>query len=339
MSISFTVPGEAGRDNALLVRVDSGHAVDHLLFDCGEGCLRGLSLGEIQSIDHLFFSHLHMDHVAGFDSFFRATYNRTTRPNHIWGPPLTAEIIGHRFRGFIWNLHEEMEGTWRVSDIHPDRIETSRFELAEAFATPHPEQARLYQGVVLETGNWSVEAVTMDHKTPSIAYIVREKPHQNIDTERLAALGLRPGPWLKRVKAGASGVVMVEGVEWELERLRGELIVETEGDSIAYLTDFILDAPAIETLSAVLTGCRTVVCEGQYRHADLELAERNHHMTTVQAATLAARAGVERLILFHLSERYRAGEWMEMLEEARQIFPNTAYPEHWQVVEEARSEK
>lgn len=111
MSISFRILGKAGRDNALFVQVDSGQAVERLLFDCGDGCVSELPFADIQAIDHLFFSHLHMDHVGGFDSFFRCTFNRETKPNRIWGPPDTARILQHRFQGFLWNLHGEMSGT------------------------------------------------------------------------------------------------------------------------------------------------------------------------------------------------------------------------------------
>ena len=78
-------------------------------------------------------------------------------------------------------------------------------------------------------------------------------------------------------------------------------------------------------LVPALHGCQTVICEAQYRHADLELAHKNHHMTTQLAATLAKRAGVGKLVLFHRSERYQT----EMLEEARAIFPNTHFPPEW----------
>ncbi len=90
-----------------------------------------------------------------------------------------------------------------------------------------------------------------------------------------------------------------------LDELKGALVIETPGESIAYLTDFLLDEPAMERLSNSLSGCRTIICEAQYRHADVELARKNFHMTTVLTATLAQRAQVGELVIFHLSDRYK----------------------------------
>ncbi len=338
MSISFRILGSAGRDNALLVQVDSGQSIERLLFDCGEGCLADVPFAEVQAVDHLFFSHLHMDHVGGFDSFFRATFDRDsgTKLNRIWGPPETIRILQHRFQGYLWNLHGEMAATWRVSDVHPGEIRTARFELREAFAVAHGEGAQPYARTIWEGAGCAVDAITMDHKTPTLAYIVREKVRRNVDTSRLPALGLRPGPWLKQLKeasaaSAADAVVVIDGVTRSLEELRQQLIVETPGDSIAYLTDFLLDEPAMERLAEALRGCgcRVMVCEGQYRHADLELARKHYHMTTVLSATLAQRAQVEELVLFHLSARYQRGDWLEMLREAREVFPKTSYAPHW----------
>ena len=84
-----------------------------------------------------------------------------------------------------------------------------------------------------------------------------------------------------------------------------------------------------ERLADALHGVGTVVCESQYRQADQELATRNRHMTATQAAALASRAGVGRLVLFHLSDRYRAEQWREMLAEAGAVFPATSFPPRW----------
>ena len=134
MTLSYQVLGNPGRDNALLVTVDTGQAVSRLLFDCGEDCLAAVPFGDVLEIDHLCFSHLHMDHVAGFDSYFRCLYPRTAKGNDVWGPPGTAAILRHRFQGFLWNLVANQQATWRVYELHSDHIESFRFELAEAFA-------------------------------------------------------------------------------------------------------------------------------------------------------------------------------------------------------------
>jgi ribonuclease Z len=52
-------------------------------------------------------------------------------------------------------------------------------------------------------------------------------------------------------------------------------------------------------------------------------------MTARRAAELAARAGVGRLVLFHLSRRYTPEGWVQLLGEARAVFPRTELPEGW----------
>jgi ribonuclease Z len=80
MSIEWQILGRAGADNALHVTVDSGQSRESVLFDCGEGVLDSLRPAGVQAVAHLGFSHFHMDHVAGFDGFFRLNYNRPDAP-------------------------------------------------------------------------------------------------------------------------------------------------------------------------------------------------------------------------------------------------------------------
>ncbi len=331
MSISFEILGSPGHDNAVLVRVDTGQSTDRLLFDCGQGCLETVPYGELLNLDHLFFSHLHMDHVGGFDAFFCSLFNRVSKSNQIWGPPGTMQTLHHRFRGFLWNLHDEMNAAWHVHDIFPATIASSRFELQEAFAAAHDEGTAVYHQTILDTPTYSVQAITMDHRTPVIAYWVKEKTHYNIDPARLAQLGLPPGPWMQQLKAvhAPGDLVMIHDQPHSLATLRAALLVETPGDSVAYLTDFLLDETAMDRLTHFLHGCQTIICEGQYRHADLALAHRNYHMTTTLSAQLAQRVAAERLVLIHLSRRYERPEWLEMLREARAWFPATEYASHW----------
>ncbi len=331
MSLKYQVLGAPTRDNALLVTVDSGQSVTRLLFDCGGGCLDGVRLAEIQAIDHLFFSHLHMDHVCGFDSFFRAVYARDNRPNHIWGPPRTAEILHHRLQGYMWNLQEGAPGCWRVHDVGVEAVRTTRFDLADGFQAAHDEGERPRGTMVWEDEVLAVESITLDHLVPSLGYVVREKTRRNIDTGKLAELGLAPGSWLQDLKDGVGeGEIEVEGRSLDRVSLLWQLIVETPGDSVAYQTDFRLqDQAALEQLADFLRGCRAIVCEGKYRHDDLEQARKNHHLTAVQSATVARLAGAEKLVLFHLSDRYGPEAWLVMLAEAWEVFAGAALPVGW----------
>lgn len=335
MSIEYQILGGAGRDNALWVRVDSGQQITRLLFDCGDGCLAEVGMTEILGIDHLFFSHLHMDHVSGFDNFFRCLYGRDTKKNQIWGPLGTAEILQHRFRGYWWNLIEGQQATWRVTDISDARRVDYRFELSESFAimhVMHEDADNPLQRTIVDTQDLTVDSIQLSHHGASIAYRVREKSRQNIQMEAVGSLGLKPGPWMQAVKDfEQTGTVEIDGRSWELAELRDKLIVESSGKSIAYLTDFLLDEPTFDRLTDWLGGCQTLVCEAQYRCEDIELAANYHHATTDQVSRLAAAAEVQELVLFHLSDRYDRREWGEMLEQARANFSNTTFPSHWEI--------
>jgi ribonuclease Z len=331
VSLHCQILGGPGRDNALHVTVDSGQSLDRLLFDCGQGVLRRFLVSEIRAIDHVFFSHFHMDHVAGFDSFFRCTFDNAAKVNCLWGPPQTIELMHHRFRGFLWNLHEHRSAAWEVREIHPAEVRAARFELAEAFAQAHDISTSPYDKIVLDADHFQVEAITLDHRTPCLAYLIREKPRLNVDASRMAALGWKPGPWVGQLKTATdpSAVIVVAGTPHTAGELAKILIVESPGESAAYLTDFLLDEAASQTLGTRLRGVGTLFCESQYRAADHGLATANHHMTSTQAATLALGAGARRLVLFHLSERYDRQTWLEMLDEAKRIFPETCFPEDW----------
>jgi ribonuclease Z len=173
--------------------------------------------------------------------------------------------MGHRFQGFLWNLYQGQPGVWNVYDVFPDRIDGVRFLAGEAFAYAHPTGAHSREGDrVLDTVDFTVDALQLDHLTPSLAYIVREKPRRNIDTAKLAALGLRPGPWLQQIKAphiSEAPDIEIDGALHNRAALRAVLLVETPGDAVAYLTDFLLDDAAQSRLAPALRGCNVLVCE------------------------------------------------------------------------------
>jgi ribonuclease Z len=319
MSIHLQILGQQGEDNAVLVTVDTGQHLSRVLMDCGEQTVSRLSMADSAGIDHVLFSHFHMDHCTGFDSFFRRHYDRSDRINHVWGPPGTAAIMGHRFRGFVWNLIADRQSSWHCHDIGTTAVDCCRYELADAFAVAHNEPTGGLSPLWIGAG-YELGAVTLDHGIASIGYTVRELPRLNVDVLRLQALGLKPGPWLKTL--ATDEISMIQGVAHESEPLRQALLQRTVGDSMAYITDFIAESEVErERIADHLAGVRTLVCECQYRADDAPLARRNQHMTTEWVGRLAGLVRPERLLLTHFSTRYHANEWAQMLGEVQRFFP------------------
>ena len=324
------VLGLPAHDNALLVTATGGQSQTRLLFDCGADVLDSLTVSEIGGIDHLLFSHFHMDHVSGFDAYFRINFNRAGPPNHVWGPPGSIGVLGHRFRGFLWNLTAGLSGVWYVHELDGEQVRSARFEAAEGFATAHDAGERRLNGQpFLSTPEAQLTALPLSHHGLSLGYLLREPQRLAVDKDALGRLGLKGGPWLAELKTTQAESLDVNGVSMDAAALRAELLRPLPSDSLAYLSDFLLDDAQLARLSPLLENVGTLYAEAQYGPEDTERADRNHHTTVVQVAELARRAGVDRLRLLHLSRRYSPQEWAAWLTAARTVFSATAYPEHW----------
>ncbi|QDU98166.1 MBL fold metallo-hydrolase [Lignipirellula cremea] len=333
MAIRFEVLGPPGGDNALYAAVDTGKAMHRLLFDCGEGCLDRLPTADVQSLDAVFFSHYHFDHIGGFDSLLRRSFYRTDTPLHIVGPQDTLRVMQHRLQGVTWNLVDGHPGRILVSEFTGGRLRTFAFKTGEQFATSHEIDDQPSTGLVWDRADICVQAFPLQHGVESMAYRVQEKPRSNINTEQAAALGLRPGPWMQQLKGDLpDDTPVATGTgERNLGELRAQLLTERTGESLAYLTDFRLDDATEAALLAMLAGCQTIVCENNYAAADAALAEANYHMTTTEVARIAVALQPERLVLFHLSDRYPRSHWREQLAAVAAEFPAVEFPAHWRL--------
>ncbi len=334
MSIEIRILGQPGADNSTLLQIDSGSATDHLLFDCGAQCLDSLSISEIHHIDHLFFSHFHMDHICGFDTFFRHNYCRANEPVTIWGPTGTIELIHHRMLGYTWNLHEDLTGEWIVNEVVGTSIRSARFYPREAFGRAWLEPERETGRYLLENPKYSISTRLLNHGTiGSLAYRIDEPDREHVDSQKLESLGLKPGAWIRDIKENkvTDGILEIDGKSINIADIRADLLTKTTGKSAAYLTDFI-STPGSEEWNNIcdwIRGVDYLICEGQYRETDNQYAEKNYHMTTRRVGQLAADAGVGKLIIQHVSRRYESAEWLEMLAEAQSIFPAATFPENW----------
>lgn len=334
MSISYRILGKPGRDNGLMVWINRGTRMYRMLFDCGENILKDLDQSTIKSIDYLFFSHLHIDHVAGFDYFFRRNYDRDDKPVYVYGPEDTSEIIWNRLRGFKWNLVKGVPGLWYVTDIKKNSLSTFIYKTSEGYSVNHRAGEVNFSGTLLDNPDFTVKSVLLDHIIPSAAYLIKEKPSFNINKKSLAETGLKPGPWLEKVRDhnfSPNEETIIDRKHLKLRSLRRKLLEKTEGESIGYLTDFKYSRETQSLIKKVFKNCDTIVCESQYHSDEKEFAEKNHHMTARYTAQLAKAVGAKKLILFHISDRYRVKDYTLLLNEAREIFPGTCFPPEWKI--------
>lgn len=230
-----------------------------------------------------------------------------------------------------------LPGEVQVTELNGETLWTSAFLTQEGFAVQHDRGEQALSGVIYSGNGFDVFACPRIHGTISMGHIVREHSRQNIDPARLKEVGLKPGSWLRTVKDESIAddeLIEAGGSTLRVGDLRGWLTVIQPGNSIACLTDFLLENPAAEDrLVRMLDGCGTLVCENSYADADAELAPRNYHLTSSDVARLTNRVQPERLVLFHLSDRYPADGWREQLHEVRQHFPAAEFPESWPVGE------
>jgi len=331
-SLTFKILGDPGRDNAAFVTLDTGKGITRFLFDCGAGCLGALDKTDIQNIDYVFFSHLHMDHISGFDELLRHTYARAEKPVIIFGPEKTAQIIQKRLQGVLWDRTANLPGEYQVFEIVDGRMKGFAYKAAEGFSVAHSLGSTEISGTILDDKNFQVRSVALDHGTTSMAYVVRQKSQLSVNTTELSNLQLKPGPWLARLKDPSvpdSELITLNDKEYTFGDLRQQLLIEKRGESIAYVTDFLPSSSDIGQLIAELQDCDTVICENNYRSADAELATKNFHATSADVGKIAKEAHPGQVVLFHLSDRYRRDDWKELIEEVRAEYPKTYFPQDW----------
>lgn len=312
------------------VFVEALHAPGAILFDCGD--LSSLSTRHLLRVQLLCVSHAHMDHWADFDRLLRPLIGRE-KQLAVVGPPGFAQLLHHRLASYIWNLVDRIPARL-ISDameVHPDRLARTRFRLQTGFAPEALPDAVAEDGVVLRLGSLGLRAALLDHGTPSLGFALEEARHINILGSRLAERGLPTGPWLTPLKQAvaegrpddhpipvfARGAEAADAPALPLGALR-DVVAETPGQRIAYLTDFA-DTPANRAVAVALAErADSLLIEAPFLAADAAHAADRMHLTTTAAGEIARAAGARRLMPFHLSPRHLGAEaqWQAEIEAA-----------------------
>ena len=254
-----------------------------VLFDPGEGTQRQLQHAGIpvSSITRICITHFHGDHCLGLPGILqRRSLDAVTRPVDVYFPA-SGEAFFERLR-YASAYHET------------------------AAVRPHP---LVDEGVVAEARGYRLVAGRLEHRIETFGYRLEEPDGRRMLPERLTEYGVE-GPAVRElVRAGQLDVggVLVDVADVSEPR-RGQVFA------------FVMDTRVCTGALRLARGADLLVSEATYLERDAALAETYAHLTARQAATLARDAGVRRLVLSHVSQRY--GELTEHLAEAAAVFPD-----------------
>jgi ribonuclease Z len=289
-----------------------------LLFDLGD--ISALPPRKLLRVSHVFVSHAHMDHFAGFDHLLRVILGRKDRIVLFGGPDFIAQVE-HKLCAYTWNVvhRYEVELVIEVHEVGDDGLaQRACFSSRTGFARQPCAALALAGDVLHDEMMLRVRGRFVDHGTPCLAYALEEKARVKVAKDRLAALGVSTGAWLRELKlavfAGVPAATPID-VRWRdrlgehamtrsVGELRDVILDVAPGQRIGYATDLCFTEANMQTLDAIMGGVDRLFIESVFLDADRDHALRKNHLTARQAGEIARRVGARAVAPFHFSPRY-----------------------------------
>lgn len=269
------------------------------LIDCGEGTQVQLrkAKARFSKINHIFISHLHGDHCFGLPGLiasFRLLGRET--PLHVYGPK---------------GIKKMLETIFSITETH------------QGFEVVYHELDKKESEKIYEDNRVEVYTIPLDHRIYCNGYLFKEKPKErHINMEEVSKYAEIETCDYHNLKAGKD-FVLSDGYV-----LKNETLTTDPVPSISYA--FCSDTRYLESIIPIIKNVTVLYHEATFLHDLKEMADYTGHTTALEAATIAKKADVEKLILGHFSNRY--GDLTVFTDEARQIFPNTYLPKALEAV-------
>jgi ribonuclease Z len=168
----------------------------------------------------------------------------------------------------------------------------------------------------------AIHAAVLDHGIPSIAYRYFAAPRSKVNIESLRREGLTEGSWIKDLQSavheGKSTKIEVDGKAYPSDELAKLVLEQQKQFSISYLTDIGFTETNLAKIRQLMMGTHKLVCEASFLNQDRHRGKEKMHLTTKQAALIAAYVQAEELVLFHISNIYKNPE--ESVQEGQRFF-------------------
>jgi ribonuclease Z len=255
-----------------------------LLFDCGEGTQRQLKSVNIKpsKITKIIISHWHGDHVLGLPGLFQTLNNSEYEGTlEIYGPKKIKEYISLILKAFEFDIEFDMK-------IIP-----------------------IKQGEIIDSEKFKIYAYELEHGIETYGFSLIEKDKRKIKLSYVKKLGIPESPLLGKLQDNKS-------IEWKGKKvLPKDATYVVKGRKISIIWDTVL----CNNCNLLAKDADILISEAVYESSLEEKAQEYLHLTAKQAALLASRNNVKRLILTHFSQRYKTTQ--EICEEAKTYFKNT----------------
>lgn len=287
--------------SAMVPTVERNHSANLLIYknegilvDCGEGTQRQFRYAKLKptKITRLFITHWHGDHILGLPGLFQTLQAMEyTKTLHIYGPKGTKQYIKKLFDFFVPSEKMIKHEVHEVKD-----------------------------GVVLETPEFTIESKKLDHNPLTYGYRFKEKDKLRIKKDMLKKYKIK-GKIIKDLQEG-------KDIVWEGKKLSNKkMTYGTKGKVIS----FVFDTGYCENAIKLAKDADILLIESSLGKDQEEKAKKWNHLTSEMAAKIAKKAKVKKMILTHISQRYKTTN--ELVKQAKKIFPKTVVAKDLQVFE------
>jgi ribonuclease Z len=259
------------------------------MIDCGEGTqIRMRQMGlKINRLGHVFISHLHGDHCFGLIGLISSfgMLNRTA-DLYVHGPQGITELFEKQIAFFCENL--------------PFKLFFEEFNTTK-------------NTLIFEDRSVSVYSIPLKHRVPCSGFLFREKNKDRHILREMIDFYQVPVSQLNLIKGG-DDFITPEG-----ELIPNERLTTAPDKIVSYA--YCSDTAYSEKIISIINGVDLLYHEATFAETEKVRAKKTMHSTAAQAATIALKAGVGKLLIGHFSARYANQQLL--LEEAHSVFEQT----------------
>lgn len=269
------------------------------MIDCGEGTqIRMRQMGlKINRLGHIFISHLHGDHCFGLIGLISSfgMLNRTAEL-YVHGPIGITKLFESHLAFFCENL--------------PFQVIFEEFDTRK-------------HDLIFEDRSVSVYSIPLKHRVPCSGFLFNEKALDRHINRAMIDFYQVPVAQLNLIKRGADYVTPDGDI------ILNERLTTAPDKTVSYA--YCSDTAYHEKIIPLIQGVDLLYHEATFAESEKKRAKSTMHSTAIQAAIIAQKAQVAKLMIGHFSARYTNQN--VLLEEAQSIFQPVILAEDMLVLE------